>query len=79
MDKIKRTKIRQILAEGKADQELCVKGWVRTKRASKNVAFVALNDGSTITNLQIVLDAEKFNEEFTRNITNIKFKNFRVL
>ncbi|GAB4234221.1 MAG: asparagine--tRNA ligase [Ekhidna sp.] len=56
MEKIRRTKIKQILVEGAPGQELCVKGWVRTKRGSKNVAFVALNDGSTINNLQLVLD-----------------------
>ena len=44
-------------------------GWVRTKRASKNVAFIALNDGSTINNLQVVADAEKFGEYILRRIT----------
>ena len=44
-------------------------GWVRTKRASKNVAFIALNDGSTINNLQVVADAEKFGEDILRRIT----------
>ena len=69
MDKIRRTKIKNILAQGSKEEELCVKGWVRTKRASKNVAFVALNDGSTIKNLQIVLDTKKFDEDFLRKIT----------
>ena len=68
-DKIRRTKIRQILNEGKSGQELCVKGWVRTKRESKNVAFVALNDGSTINNLQLVLDVPKVDEDLLRKIT----------
>ena len=68
VDKIKRTKIRQLLDDGKVGFEICVKGWVRTKRASKNVAFVALNDGSGIRNIQIVLDAEKFDEDFVRKI-----------
>ncbi len=68
MDKIKRTKIRQLLDDGKVGVEICVKGWVRTKRASKNVAFVALNDGSGIRNVQVVLDTEKFDEEFVRKI-----------
>lgn len=44
-------------------------GWVRTKRASKNVAFIALNDGSTIHNLQVVADSEKFNEELIKKIS----------
>ena len=43
-------------------------GWVRTKRESKNVLFIALNDGSTINNIQIVAETEKFKEDFTRKI-----------
>lgn len=57
------------MAEGKAGTDLCVKGWVRTKRGSKNVAFVALNDGSTINNLQLVFDVDKTDEETLRRIT----------
>jgi len=45
------------------DNEINVKGWVRNKRGSKNVAFIALNDGSTINNLQLVIDLEKIPEE----------------
>jgi len=67
--KIRRTKIKQILTEGKSGAELCVKGWVRTKRESKNVAFVALNDGSTIHNLQLVLDVPNVDEEVLKKIT----------
>ena len=40
-----------------------VKGWVRTKRGNKNVAFIALNDGSIIHNIQVVADPTKFEEE----------------
>ncbi len=57
----KRTKIKFALT-GKVDEHVRVSGWVRTKRASKNVAFVALNDGSTINNLQVVADAVQFEE-----------------
>lgn len=46
-----------------------VKGWVRTKRGSKHVAFIALNDGSCIHNLQIVVDTDKFDEELLKKIT----------
>ena len=45
-----------------------VKGWVRTKRASKNVAFIALNDGSTIHNVQIVVNQSVENEELLQKI-----------
>ncbi|WP_346855642.1 asparagine--tRNA ligase [uncultured Draconibacterium sp.] len=62
-----RLKIKDILKEGKAGSEVVAKGWVRTKRGSKNVNFIALNDGSTINNLQVVVDVESF-EETLRDI-----------
>lgn len=46
-----------------------VKGWVRTKRGNKQVNFIALNDGSTIHNLQVVVDIDKFGEEYLKPIT----------
>lgn len=46
-----------------------VKGWVRTRRGNKNVQFVALNDGSTIKNLQIVFDLARFTEEQLKPVT----------
>ncbi|MCF0210454.1 MAG: asparagine--tRNA ligase [Bacteroidales bacterium] len=46
-----------------------VKGWVRTKRGNKNVAFIALNDGSTINNIQVVADVVNFDEELLKKIT----------
>lgn len=65
----KRTKIITALTASQVGATVTVKGWVRTKRASKNVAFVALNDGSTINNLQIVVAPENFNEELIDQIT----------
>ncbi len=51
-------------------QEINVKGWVRTRRGNKNVAFIALNDGSIIHNLQVVVDVKAFgNDELLRQIT----------
>ena len=47
---------------------MTVMGWVRSKRGSKNVNFIALNDGSTIKNIQIVADVEKFDDELLRQI-----------
>lgn len=49
--------------------QVCVKGWVRTKRGNSNVAFIALNDGSIVTNLQIVAEPEKFGDEIMKKIT----------
>lgn len=65
----KRTKIKAALTAQEAGLEVTVKGWVRTKRASKNVVFVALNDGSTIHNLQIVVSPDNFEEELVSRIT----------
>jgi asparaginyl-tRNA synthetase len=49
--------------------DIYVKGWVRTRRDSKQVAFIALIDGSTINNIQIVADFEKFDEESLKPVT----------
>lgn len=65
-----RLKIKNILQQGKPGEKVTAKGWVRTKRGSKNVNFIALNDGSTILNLQIVADVANFNEELLRDITS---------
>jgi len=63
MTKIRRTKIKDILNIEKIKEDnILVMGWVRTKRESKNVAFIALNDGSCIQNIQLVLDFEKFSQ-----------------
>ena len=51
------------------DTTINVKGWVRTKRGNKNVAFIALNDGSNINNIQVVVDVAKFDEDLLRRIT----------
>ncbi|MEP0368817.1 MAG: asparagine--tRNA ligase [Cyclobacteriaceae bacterium] len=67
--KEKRTKIKEVLATEPIGKKLTVMGWVRTKRASKNVAFIALNDGSTIHNLQVVADSEKFDEDLIKKIS----------
>ena len=64
-----RTRISDLLARTDFGAKVCVKGWVRTKRGSKSVNFIALNDGSTIKNVQIVADVEKFDEETLKQIT----------
>lgn len=66
---MKRTKISEIWAPELIGTDVCVKGWVRTRRGNKHVQFVALNDGSTIKNLQIVFDMEKFSDEDLKPIT----------
>jgi len=49
--------------------EVNIKGWVRTRRGNKNVSFIALNDGSTINNIQVVADNDKFGDEYLKPIT----------
>ena len=55
--------------ENLIDTTINVKGWVRTKRGNKNVAFIALNDGSNINNIQIVVDLSNFDEDLMKRIT----------
>lgn len=69
MKNLKRIEIVDLLKRTDYGQTVNVKGWVRTRRENKNVSFIALNDGSTINNVQIVVDIEKFGEEFLKPIT----------
>ena len=55
---VKRTKIKQIFTEALVDTEVWVQGWIRTRRESKTFAFLEVNDGSTIKNLQIIADQQ---------------------
>ncbi|EJX09457.1 asparagine--tRNA ligase [gut metagenome] len=64
-----RTRIVDLLKRTDFGAQVCVKGWVRTRRGSKSVNFIALNDGSTINNVQIVADVEKFDAEMLKLIT----------
>ncbi len=59
---MRRTEIKSLLQSTDVGSEVVVQGWVRTKRGSKNVAFIALNDGSTINNIQIVVDVDDISE-----------------
>ncbi|MDL2265291.1 asparagine--tRNA ligase [Parabacteroides sp. OttesenSCG-928-G07] len=69
MKTISRTKIVDVLKSDAFGTTVNVKGWVRTRRGSKQVNFIALNDGSTINNVQIVVDVEKLGEENLKPIT----------
>lgn len=68
MDTVVRMKIKDLLNEAPG-KEVLAKGWVRTKRGNKQVKFIALNDGSTINNIQIVAEADNFDEELMKRIT----------
>ena len=64
-----RLRIKELLQGELVGQSVCVKGWVRTKRGNKAVSFIALNDGSTIHNIQIVADNDKFEASLLSKIT----------
>lgn len=64
-----RTKIKDLLRMTPTSQEVTVKGWVRTKRDNKTIAFIALNDGSIVHNIQIVVDVSNFDEQMLKSIT----------
>ena len=69
---MKRYEIKYLLKEDVSaliGTQICVKGWVRTKRGNKNVSFLAVNDGSIIHNIQVVADPTKFEEELKRITT----------
>ncbi len=68
MEAISRLKVSNAL-KSEPGVSILVKGWVRTKRGNKNVIFVALNDGSTVNNIQIVFDMSLFTEETLRPVT----------
>ncbi|MBR5857030.1 MAG: asparagine--tRNA ligase [Bacteroidales bacterium] len=68
MSEIKRKTVSQLLKEAPGS-EVLAKGWVRTKRGNKHVAFIALNDGSSVNNIQVVCDTQNFSEDLLKDIT----------
>ena len=66
---MKTLRIAEILKSGTVGSDIVVKGWVRTKRGNKNVAFIALNDGSCVANIQIVVDLASFDENTLKLVT----------
>ncbi|MCE5346869.1 MAG: asparagine--tRNA ligase [Bacteroidales bacterium] len=66
---MKRTKVKELLSSPKVGSDVLVKGWVRTKRGNKNIVFIALNDGSTINNIQLVVDVASFDEKLLKEIS----------
>ncbi|MFN8295565.1 MAG: asparagine--tRNA ligase [Chitinophagales bacterium] len=60
--------IQQILSEAKIDSDVIIRGWVRTKRQSKNVTFININDGTTINSIQVVVEAETVSDDMLAKI-----------
>lgn len=65
---VTRSKVKDLL-KATPGQEVLAKGWVRTKRGNKQIKFIALNDGSTVNNIQVVADMANFDEELIAKIT----------
>ena len=57
---MKTLRIVELIKSDAVDCDVTVKGWVRTKRGNKNVAFIALNDGSCVASIQVVVELAKF-------------------
>ena len=68
METLKRTKVKDLLNSAPG-AEVLAKGWVRTKRGNKQVKFIALNDGSTVKNIQVVANCELIDEETLKKVT----------
>jgi asparaginyl-tRNA synthetase len=66
---MKRIKVKALLSSPLLGTDILVKGWVRTKRGNKNIVFIALNDGSTINNIQVVADTASFDENLLKEIS----------
>jgi asparaginyl-tRNA synthetase len=62
-------RIKELLKSRNFGHEVIARGWVRTRRGNKNIAFVALNDGSIIHNIQIVIDLTAFDEDLIKQVT----------
>ncbi|MEN8156027.1 MAG: asparagine--tRNA ligase [Bacteroidota bacterium] len=66
---MKRSNVKELLASAETDRDVLLKGWVRTRRGNNQVAFIAINDGTIIHNIQVVADLESFPEETMKRVT----------
>ncbi|MFO7656822.1 MAG: asparagine--tRNA ligase [Bacteroidales bacterium] len=65
----KKETVKDLLNSTDYERTVNIKGWIRTKRGNNTIAFAAINDGSVIHNLQVVIDVQKFDEKLLKNIT----------
>ena len=70
MEKIKQSKVAELLKSTEVDRLVNVKGWARSHRGSGKISFIALNDGSVIHSIQVVVERENFDPELLKGITN---------
>ena len=62
---MKRSNVKELLSSKEINSEVLLKGWVRTRRGNNQVAFIAVNDGTIIHNIQVVADLQSFPEEMS--------------
>ena len=75
---MKRTKIIKLIKSERPIDEVLIKGWVRTKRDSKDFSFIEVNDGSCLKNMQIIVDNTTDNYQdikFSKSISNNQYGN----
>ncbi|MCK5066830.1 MAG: asparagine--tRNA ligase [Bacteroidales bacterium] len=66
---MKRSTVKELLSATEKNKEVLLKGWVRTRRGNNQVAFIAVNDGTIIHNIQVVADLTTFPEELMKRVT----------
>ncbi len=66
---MKRSNVKELLASTETNRDVLLKGWVRTRRGNNQVAFIAVNDGTIIHNIQVVADLESFQAETMKRVT----------
>ena len=66
---MKKQLIKSLLKSREENEEVELLGWVRSHRGSKNISFIALNDGSTINNIQVVAESKIFDQDILKRIT----------
>ncbi len=66
---MRRSTVKELFTDREVNTDVLLKGWVRTKRGNKQVAFIAVNDGTIIHSIQVVADTDKFSEELLKNVT----------
>jgi len=66
---MKRSNVKALLSSTETNRDVLLKGWVRTRRGNNQVAFIAVNDGTTIHNIQVVADLASFPEETMKRVT----------
>jgi asparaginyl-tRNA synthetase len=66
---MKRSTVKELLASKETNRDVLLKGWVRTRRGNNQVAFIAVNDGTIIHNIQVVADLGSFQEQTMKRVT----------